>query len=204
MAERAGCRLVRTRQVGGELVGEFSCPDIIEGRPLQTARLLDLLTEDDAAADPVDPAIVLAVKSAGNLAPLASLLYVQHHVRFVEDEYEGEPVEKFQTPTATIREGEGDCDDSARLLRAIARAAGIPSRYVFWLRYDQPAHVTTQLYSGGAWRWAEASIAARYGEHPFAALRRLNGKRPDLDGAPFLLVNGQLVPLTPPKPKPVR
>jgi Transglutaminase-like superfamily len=193
MASESGCTLVSAHQVGGELVGQFDCPDIDEGRPLATAQLLQGLTADDATLDALDPAIVLSVRSAGPLAPEAAHAYVQAHVAYVD-----EPEETFATPNATFASGVGDCDDSARALLALAGAAGVPGRLVFFLQDGQPAHVAAQLQtSDGAWHWAETTIAARFGEHPFAALDRLGMRRPDLDGTPVLLnADGSTTPLT--------
>jgi Transglutaminase-like superfamily len=191
MALASGCTLVTTQQIGGELVGVFDCPDIDDGRPLATAVLLSGLQDDDGL-DPFDPAVILSIESAGELAPMAALAYVQQHVRFVD-----EPVETFQTPTVTLAKGEGDCDDSARLLVSLAEACGIAGRLVFFFVVPggQPNHVCAQLWSGGAWQWAETTIPARLGEHPFAALARLGLRRPDLDGTAYILVDGQAVPL---------
>ena len=192
MAKLAGCELVSVRQVAGELVGEFMCPDVEEGRPLATATLLEGLTAGDATADPPDPSLVLAIQSAGELAPQAAHAYVLEHVRFRAEE-----VETFARPSATLRAGAGDCDDSERVLVSLARACGIGARYVYFLQGGQPAHVTAQLQGlDGAWRWAETTIPARFGEHPFAAMRRLGMTRADLDGVPILLHDGRAVPLT--------
>ena len=191
LATAARCSLVGTRTLDGELVGTFQCPDVDEGQPLATATLLEGLAADDAARDPLDPAIVRPIVAAGAGAPAAALLYVQTHVRFVD-----EPIETFQTPSVTFARGYGDCDDSARALLALAAAAGVPGRLVYFLRDGQPSHVAAQLLAGGRYRWAEATIAAKLGEHPFAALKRLGLARPDLDGTPFLLEDGRAVPLT--------
>ncbi len=189
LAADAGCALVRTRLVGGELVGELMCADSEEGRPMTTARLLEGLTATDDPAD-LDPAVVLSIRSAGPLGPRAAVGYVQQQVR-----YEDEEPETFAAPAATLRSGVGDCDDSERALVSLARAAGIPARLVFFLQDGSPAHVTAQLYDAGRWRWAETTIPARYGEHPFAAMRRLHLQRADLDGVPFVFELGQWRPL---------
>jgi hypothetical protein len=44
--------------------------------------------------------------------------------------------------------------------------------------------------------WAETTIDACYGEPPLAALARLKLPRADINGTPYVLVNGQPVPLT--------
>lgn len=170
--------------MAGKLVGEFDCPDIDDGAPLATARLLQGLTTDDAALDPFNPSVLRKIRSAGKNAPQAAHAYVQTHVRFAPEE-----VETFQTPTATLASGVGDCDDSARALVSLAKATGTQARLVFFLQDGQPAHVTAQLWDRGGWKWAETTIAARYGEHPFHALDRLGMKRPDMSGTPIVLAD---------------
>jgi hypothetical protein len=203
-AARTGCRLVRTRTDGrGNLVGEFECPDVDEGKPLATAIMLEGLTDEDSRVDVFDPAILEAAARAPS--PAAFLhAFVQSAVEFTPED-----VETFQTPSVTLATGKGDCDDSARALVALARAIGVKGRLVFFLQEGQPAHVAAQLQdaaapsnmSGGMsgaappWRWAETTIAARFGEHPFQALERLGGARSDLSGAAFTLQDGQAVPL---------
>jgi hypothetical protein len=182
MAQRSGCELVSARQIGGELVGEFMCPDVEEGKPLATATLLQDLTDTDDAAT-FDPSVVWSIRSARGLGPAIAHRYIQEHV-----EFRPEKVETFARPAATLRAGYGDCDDSARALVGLARASGIRARLVFFLLDDgTPVHVTAELFSRGAWRWAETTIPARFGEHPFDAMARLGKKRPDMDGVAVVL-----------------
>jgi hypothetical protein len=185
LGARAGCTLVRSHQVAGELVGEFMCPDVTDGRPMATAVLLQGLTDSDDADASFDRSVLLSIASAGSLAAVAAHAYIQSRVTFTPEE-----VETFQSPRATQTLGYGDCDDSERALVVLARAVGVPARLVFFLEEDgQPAHVTAQLWHGGAWEWAETTIAARFGEHPFDALERIGGKRPDLNGTPVILTD---------------
>ena len=169
------------------MVGEFSCPDVEEGRPMAAARLLQAFADTDAAADPdaFDPELLAFLSSLrAQERAAAALQYIQEHVAFRE-----EAGEQFVSPSATLRLGYGDCDDSARALLSLARTLGVRGRLVFFLQDAQPAHVTAQLWDGRAWRWAEATIAARFGEHPFAAYQRIGGSRPDLDGRAVLLTD---------------
>lgn len=190
LARASGCTLRRVHRVGPELVGEYDCPDAAEGRPLSTAILLSALTAEDGASDPFDPKLVLAIRSAGILAAPTAHRYVQSRVKFREEE-----PETFATPSVTLRDGVGDCDDSERVLVSLARAAHIPARLVFFLQDGIPAHASAQLWSAGAWQWAETTIPARFAEHPFDAMTRLGLGRPDLDGTPIVLENGRAVPL---------
>jgi Transglutaminase-like superfamily len=178
----------------GRLVGTFEIPDIDDGAPFATAQLLENLAASDVAAGAIPPDVVARVQSMG---PAGLLAWVQSHVRF-----ELETTETFASPLATFDDGFGDCDDSARVFVVLSRCAGWPARFVYFTQSGQPAHVCAQVWTpgpadgaAGAWQWAETTIAARLGEHPFAAAQRLGKGRPDLDGSPVVLVNGQPVPL---------
>jgi Transglutaminase-like superfamily len=196
LATRSGCELVGSHYEGSELVGEFACPDVNDGQPMATARLLESLTQDDPTFDPLPRSLIASVgpELFGAEGPEVAHAFVKGRVRF-----EPEEEETFQTPTATFQRGEGDCDDSSRALVALAHAAGIPGRYVYFLQAGQPAHVVAQLWDGPvpsgalpedspAWMWAETTIDADFGEHPFTAYARLGkGPRPDLDGTAVIL-----------------
>lgn len=88
----------------------------------------------------------------------------------------GQPFEVFDRPSDVLARGWGDCDDSARLVRALGRALGHPVRLIFMGRPGEPEHVVAALTEPGRppW-WLEATIPAYPGEHPVAARRRLNG-----------------------------
>lgn len=185
-----GCKLVSTRRLpSGHVVGEYVCPDALDGDPMAPARLLEAMSGDDPRLDPIDPRTMRALRASSSPAEAAHAL-VQKRVRF-----EDEPVELFATPSHTLAAGSGDCDDSERVLLSLARQLGYPARYVYFLQQGSPAHVTVQVYDRGAWRWGETTIAARYGEHPFAAMKRLGIRRADLDGVPWAFVNGIATPL---------
>ena len=184
LGEASGCKLVSAHRVDGELVGHFVCPDVVEGRPMATATLLQGLTSGDDDGE-IPPELVQAVRSAGALAPQVAHAVVRDGVEFRE-----EKIETFQSPAATLRRGYGDCDDSARALVGLAHASGIPARLVAFTQEGTPAHVTAVLWDGDHWQWAETTIGALFGEHPFSALVRLGGKRPDLDGVPVALTEG--------------
>jgi transglutaminase-like putative cysteine protease len=103
--------------------------------------------------------------------------YVRQHVAFQPEEEE-----TFRSPLVTLRLGLGDCDDQAVCVAALAQAAGLDA-HIASLRdaEGEIAHVATQIRVGGAWLWAETTIAAELGEHPHAAALRLELQdRPDL------------------------
>ena len=65
---------------------------------------------------------------------------VQRQIKFLH-----ERKETFQSAGTTMRLGAGDCDDHARLLYALARAANVRAKMVFFERDDQPVHVVVLL-----------------------------------------------------------
>jgi hypothetical protein len=187
LATLTGSRLVGVHTVAGELVGDFDVPDIDEGHPFAPAFMLEALAADDARTDPLPSRLIRWVRSRGARGPAAAHSYVLDHVRFQDED-----VETFQRPTATLRLGYGDCDDSARVLRALASQSGIAARFVYFVKKRTPIHVCAQLWDRGRWQWAETTIPAHYGECPLAALERLGLDRPDIDGAPVVLKSASI------------
>jgi hypothetical protein len=107
--------------------------------------------------------------------------HVRDTVRYIED-----GIEQYQPTMTTLRLG-GDCDDSARALVALAKSVGLQARLVAPPGLN---HALAEIHDGKAWRLAETTLrAARYGEEPRAALRRLRAEgigppaRPDLGSA---------------------
>jgi transglutaminase-like putative cysteine protease len=94
--------------------------------------------------------------------------WVRAHVPYVR-----ERVETFQAPEFTIRNQIGDCDDHARVVRALLTAARIPARMVIMAKNGSPRHAVTQAVLGSSPVWLETTIDARFGEHPVDASRRL-------------------------------
>ncbi len=97
--------------------------------------------------------------------------YVRDRVQFVR-----EPGEVFARADYTLASGGGDCDDHARVVYALLRAGGLPARLNFLFRQGDrgPRHVVAQaLLPGLGWTWLETTAAANFGEHPYAAARRL-------------------------------
>jgi hypothetical protein len=184
-------------------IAKIGCvPRVLPGGRLQVdcpshkARvdLLDAAAWNDATYD--DRIRKLAVRIASgvpsdaagrvDVAKLAAALHhaVTHRVRYLD-----EGPETMATAWDTWSTGIGDCDDSARLLLALARSVRIKAALVaFFNRRDaggdiQPEHATVMLHDGTAWRWAEPSIrGARFGEEPRAAARRLGANRAELLG----------------------
>lgn len=166
-AQGAGCSIV-SPELGG--FRRVRCPDFSA-----KVRLLDDVATSDARYDPrVRDLALRLVEGLGSLEParVGPVLHaaVRDRVRFV-----GEGIETFQAPIDTWERRAGDCDDFARLLLALARSLGMRAKLVTW--EGDPArggHATVQIHDGNAWRWAEASIKAAWGEEPRAAYRRLH------------------------------
>lgn len=188
-AQQSGCRLARayTTTVAGEstLGAEFQCPDELDGDPWAGPRLLEALAEEDC----VDPRIQALAQQITQDAPSPLRLlhrYVQRRVKFA---FEKE--ETFLSPALTHASGQGDCDDSERLLRALYLALGHHARFVYFCNAKMvPTHVTVQVQDpdrGYEWTWAEVTVPAYYTEHPIAAAKRLGLKRVDVKGDPVVM-----------------
>lgn len=175
-ARRVGCRLESTalEDIDGE-PGVRASIDCGDG--WTAARLLLALAAEDARTPGArELASTLRAVSGGSDAGFARAVH-----RFVRDRvaFRREDGELFQSPAVTLRRGLGDCDCQFRLAYALARAGGL--RASMGLLHDResfgaagwPSHVAPILHDGaGAW-WAETTVAARYGEHPMDAARRL-------------------------------
>ena len=75
---------------------------------------------------------------------------VQGGIRYCKDIHQ---VETLSTPTMTLAQRLGDCDDQATLLATLLEAIGYPTRVVI-AAYQQPGmyeHVYIQVYCHGEW-----------------------------------------------------
>lgn len=126
--------------------------------------------------------------------PAAVLKWVQDNVTWTKDQpplklaawlaslragLPGQPFERFGSPERTIALGMGDCDDSARLVRAVLRSLGHDARLCFLGNDGSPSHVTAYLPTAKGRYWLDASLAALPGEHPFDARKRLDATDSD-------------------------
>lgn len=186
-AERAGAEIVAIdRDARGTRIGRFEVRDT-----WQSAQFLANLS---TAEDLRDPTIVALGQTARARLPdpidcaAALQKFVQRRVRF-----QREDPETFQSPRETLRRGFGDCDDSSRLLVALARAARLPARFAFLVvgSPPQPVHVYAEIGLSGRWIPAETTIAAELGEDPRNAAARLGvRRRPDLESAAIVRLEG--------------
>lgn len=177
IVEQSGCSIVAVELLeDGTHAYEVSCPS-----HAAKVQLLANLGEYDSRMPAVrrraEKIVAGAPSPAAQLSRLLS--YVQSRVIFTR-----EPREIFTATLRTLEHGLGDCDDSARALLALSRSLGHTAalRVIPELRTgSEPVHVAAVAQLGGRWRWMEASIPARFGEHPLAAARRLGIKtRPDI------------------------
>lgn len=168
----------------GEIGGWPAAIVDLEGDDVETgwaaAELLCRLAEQDAQTPDVAELAMWARSQCLDEEALARFLhaFVQERVTFAR-----EPGERFAGTAATLAYGVGDCDDSARALYALYRAAGLPARLCFLVQEGQPAHVFCQVQTGGRWDNAETTLPAEFGEAPLEAAERLGIQvRPDLSG----------------------
>ena len=99
------------------------------------------LLEAASAQDHLDPAVVAITRQLRTWH--GALAWILDHITYQDDP---EGIELFRAPTETIGAGVGDCDDIARLLRAMLRALHLPARYVYWTdERGELAHVAVQV-----------------------------------------------------------
>lgn len=172
---------MRDTMQGPAAVGRVGCRDGWAAARL----LLASAIEDSQTAVARDIALGLRRESRTDLEFAANVHeYVKRTVRFFR-----EPGETFTNTGYTLGMGGGDCDDHARAVYALAAAGGLGVAMAFLHHGDAaaadrrgPTHAVAQLCAGGACHWAETTVDARLGEHPFAAADRLGllGARGDL------------------------
>lgn len=184
IAAAAGGTATRSQRIAGAPVVALAFCD-----GWQAARALGALAAHDAHDPQIRRIAAIACDAIPQPRRRAEVLlhFVQAHIAFAR-----EPVETFQSAAVTLQRRAGDCDDSARLLYALARAAGIPARLAFLAAEGQPVHVFAELWTGRCYEPAETTIrGARLGEDPRAAAHRLGIRmRRDLAPGPALATIG--------------
>lgn len=152
--------------------GEFDCPTADA-----KVKLLDLATTADARYDPRVRQIALDIAQRTRTTGPGELARALHAAVKARVRYLGEAIDTFQSAWQTWSMGLGDCDDSARLIAALARSIGLQAHLAI-LRdpSGEPRHVATQIWDGRTWQWCEATLDARFGEHPVDAFHRLRAE----------------------------
>lgn len=173
------------RALAAEVGCHFSA-EVVDGYQLGTCpsgpakvALLDLLASWDARHDAaaLEQARAIRSRAGGDVGAIARALHawVRANIAFLY-----ERVETFQSSMQTLQLRSGDCDCQARLLAAMARSIGLGARFVDFGDPEDPSHVAVLLWDGSAWRWAETTVGAAFGEEPTAAAARLGLQRPDI------------------------
>lgn len=101
---------------------------------------------------------------------------VRDDVEYVDDEEQ-----VFRSSDVTLTIAQGNCVNTARVLCALALAAGLDARAMPIRPHGKEiTHTAAQIGYGGRWHWAEATVAANFDEEPLAAARRLGILRADV------------------------
>jgi lysozyme len=168
--------------------GQFAAR-LVFSDPWAAARFLVEVEKEDAA----DPAIwkvgqALAAVARGGAREYAASLqaWMQKTIRFQKEEGE-----VFQSGRYTLETGVGDCDCHAKLVRSLLRVGGVTGRFGFLHDGDAPRHVWCEAEVNGSWVPLETTFAAKFGEPPLDAAKRLGIKtRPDLKGSRVVTMGG--------------
>jgi len=90
--------------------------------------------------------------------------FVKSRIRFVNDPL---GVETVQEPAVTLRLGAGDCDDHSALMAALARAIGVPARFVvIGADPEHFRHIYPELNIAGKWLSADTTSPRPFGKAP--------------------------------------
>ncbi len=169
VATRAGCRVVSRSRLD---MGDGSAMPVLELDCTDNAKAIRFLNEA-ASHDTADPEVrdlaLRLLKAHREAFPKAVHAFVKTIVRFVREQNE-----TFQHTKYTLRRRAGDCDDHARCVAALVLAGGGKAKIVGVRNArGELTHVAPAVFDRGAWRWAETTVDAKYGEHPRAAAKRL-------------------------------
>ncbi len=162
-------------------------------------RALDLLAWEDVKRDRRLAKIAQRIRQSAPRQTPAEIGRAIHRYVLDRVRFEREPTEAFIAPWRVLEAGVGDCDDHARLVLALARLAGLSARLETLQRADgTPTHAVAMIHDGDAYRFAETTIAAAWGEHPKAARLRLGASgRGDIGGQLGDVAEGIPDPLSP-------
>jgi hypothetical protein len=205
---RANRLAALARGLGAEIVPDDDPSDdelVIAGRVyrnftiriadnLTALRLLNLFAGDDAANGIEVRALAASFLEEAKMSAAAAMLpdwrpwyaravhaFVRDRIAFVDD-----PEQTFRSSDVTLNLSMGNCVNTARLIVALCRAVGIDAVAVPVPDHAGViTHTAARVKVGGAWWWAEGTIAAHFGEEPHAAARRLGIERPDVSDAPI-------------------
>lgn len=147
---------------------------------IQAIELFDLWARDEGVNDWEIADLGARIKRAVDARPthddrrlmlaIEIQQFVQEHMRFQQ-----EPGETSRSSSVTLALGAGDCDEAASLVCALDVAAGLDGHVRGIARSDgEIVHAVGSVTIDGREYWQEASVPARFGEHPRDAAKRMN------------------------------
>ena len=90
--------------------------------------------------------------------------FVRDHIRYVKDILE---IETIQSPSQTVRQGAGDCDDKSTLVATLLACLGHSSRFVaIGFAPGKFSHVLVQTKIKSEWVYVECTENVPLGWHP--------------------------------------
>lgn len=110
--------------------------------------------------------IIVAVPAKDYDGEIAAIQrWVKAHIRYTRD---GVNVEMLKLPTALLTNPQGDCDDQATLVAALAMAIGFPARFVAIGTHDADVfeHVYAEVKLGTVWVSVETTEPVDIGWQP--------------------------------------
>ncbi len=191
IAQRLGCRVERGEEV--TVGGVVRATVRIETRSNdQVIVLLNAYATDDAQNDPTVQQLAAEWRSFAARIPRATpaereTMLARRIHRYVRDSvnFQREPSEVHRSSSVTLALGAGDCDDQSALVMALALASGLRSRiHGLRNRRGEITHACATIWIDGSETWAETTVDAYLGEHPFDAAVRLGlaKSRADITG----------------------
>ena len=149
-----------TRLADGRVLFTMPSPDL-SATPGEAPGAADL---EPAPRIPSDAAEIVALKDEVVGAEPDPAQKARVLVQWVAKEIKG-TVTDSQSPLETLKSRAGNCQSHARLYAALARAAGIPTRFVSGLVYSGPGflyHSWAESYLNGSW----VAVDPTFGELP--------------------------------------
>jgi transglutaminase-like putative cysteine protease len=198
---RRAARLIGIARGLGAVVDGDAVPDVRVGPRmyrsfsvkvadnLAALRLLNVFAGDDAANGIEVRALAASYFDAAKVDAAAAGLgdwrpwYARKVHAFVRDaiEYVDDPRQVFRSSDVTLNLGAGNCVNTARLIVALCRTVGLEAEAVpVPDAHGEITHTCARIKVAGVWTWAEATVAARWGEAPHVAARRLGIERADV------------------------
>lgn len=98
-------------------------------------------------------------------------IWIRENIRYTADT---NGAEMLQTPLALLRSRNGDCDDQAMLLAALAESIGYPTRFAaVAFQPDNFEHVFAEVRLGTRWIPAETTEPVELGWYPPSVVSRM-------------------------------